>query len=90
MANFTFIRASSYRYTLRQFKAPFSFELIRNADNASAYFQGDDAYLWDRNILALDKIENSARGWCAGNSFTQSFDFLCSGYDDVLKQEKSA
>jgi hypothetical protein len=61
-----------------------NYELTRKSDGASAYFQDDDARLWDDNMEAIVGIE--VRGeWTAGNSLDKSFDFLCSGYDDILE-----
>ncbi len=59
----------------------YGFELIRSADAATAFFQGDDADLWERNMTALEAIKD----WRAGNSLDASFDFLCSGYDEILR-----
>lgn len=56
------------------------YQLIRKRDGKSAFFQGDDANLWSRN---MDQIE-SIKVWNAGNSLDKSFDCLCSGYDDIL------
>lgn len=56
------------------------YTLTRKHDGASAFFQGDDANFWDRNMKAdydeADYDEERAN---------QSFDCLCSGYDDVLE-----
>jgi hypothetical protein len=57
------------------------FTLTRKADNASAFFQDDDAALWARNMDALERIPF----WAPGNSFDRSFDVLCSGYDEILE-----
>jgi hypothetical protein len=54
--------------------------LQRHADGATAHFQDDDAVLWDDNMTAIENIKD----WRAGNSFDASFNFLCSGYDDIL------
>jgi hypothetical protein len=61
-----------------------NFLLHRRSDGAEAYFEGDDALLWRSNIDAIVKIDQ-ANGWGSNNSFDKSFDFLCGGYDDVLK-----
>lgn len=45
-----------------------------------AYFQGDDARLWEHNMDAIQGVKD----WRAGNTLDKSFDFLCSGYDDIL------
>lgn len=59
--------------------------LSRKSDGASAFFQGDDADLWERNMDALEAVKE----WPAGNSLDQSFNFLCSGYDHVLETVKT-
>ena len=56
------------------------FTLTRKSDGASQYFQGDDAQLWHHNMDAIEGIKT----WNAGNTLDKSFDFLCSGYDEVL------
>lgn len=56
------------------------YELIRKRDGKSAFFQGDDADLWLRHMNSIESIKT----WNAGNSLDKSFDFLCSGYDDIL------
>lgn len=61
----------------------YGFELVRLSDNASAFFQGDDANLWESNMAAIEGVQT----WNAGNALDGSFDFLCSGYDEVLKVE---
>lgn len=80
MFKFTCIRASSEVWTLKEYGKGSAYLLVHEPSGKSAWFQGDDADLWDANIRALDAI----KVWNAGNSFTQSFDFLCSGYVDVL------
>ncbi len=70
---------ASYRLT----HLSYGFELVRKSDARSAFFQGDDAKLWDDNMLAIEKLE-AENGWRAGNTIDKAFDFLCSGYDDVL------
>jgi hypothetical protein len=77
-----FIRHGTGRYILSEDRHGF-FHLHRIADGASAFFQGDDADLWDRNMRSLEGVKQ----WNAGNSLDRSFDFLCSGYDDLLKVE---
>ncbi len=54
------------------------YELTRKSDGKSAYFQGDDADLWTRNMQAICQVHSlyAARD--------ESFDVLCSGYDDIL------
>jgi hypothetical protein len=47
--------------------------LTRKADLVSAYFQGDDAVLWDRSMDAI-------KVWYAGNALDRAFDYLCSEY----------
>jgi hypothetical protein len=72
---------SSYSLHSDQFGG---YTLKRRADGASAYFQGDDARLWSRNIEAiLDVYEKG--GFKDEPGLDRSFDFLCSGYDDVLE-----
>lgn len=80
MSQFSFTRHETKRYSLIQHKIPFSFTLGRKVDGASAFFQGDDANLWDDNMSAIEGIKI----WRAGNTLGKSFDFLCSGYDEVL------
>lgn len=54
-----------------------NYTLKRRADSASAFFQGDDADLWSRNMEAL--LASPAL-----HNLDKSFNFLCSGYDDIL------
>lgn len=58
------------------------YRLSRLSDGASAFFQGDDADLWSRNMEAIERcfIDDEAK-------LINSFDFLCSGYDDILAAE---
>lgn len=65
-------------YTWQQVKGGCT--LTRNADNKSAFFQGDDADLWYRNLNAIEAIKRTPQM----QSLAQSFNFLCSGYDDIL------
>lgn len=67
-----------YRLTHETFGC---FLLTRKADGASAFFQDEDADLWDRNMSALETI----KAWAPGNSLDQSFNFLCDGYAEVLE-----
>ena len=55
------------------------YKLTRLCDGASAFFQGDDADLWSRNMEAIERClsDNEPR-------LVASFDCLCSGYDDIL------
>lgn len=71
------------RYSLH-FDRIGNYTLVRRADKASHYFQGDDARLWDRNMEAILDLDAS-KSWAPGHSLDTSFDFLCSGYDDILK-----
>lgn len=71
---------ASYRLDAHRFGC---YELVRLADGATAFFQGDDAALWERNMDAIEGIKE----WNVGNSLDQSFDFLCSGYDDILEAQ---
>jgi hypothetical protein len=75
------IRYETSKYRLEQDRFGFVL-LVRKADGATAFFQGDDADLWDRNMSSLESIKT----WNAGNSPDNSFDFLCSGYDDILEK----
>jgi len=77
-----FLEHETARYSLKSDRHDF-FLLHRRSDGAECYFQGDDANLWRNNIDALVSIELKS-GWNAGNSLSAAFDFLCSGYDDVL------
>lgn len=79
-----FLEHETSRYSLH-FDRIGNFVLKRRSDGAEAFFQGDDAQLWLRNIDALAAID--AAGWGPNNSFDKSFDTLCSGYDDVLGKE---
>jgi hypothetical protein len=74
----TFIRHETAAYKLMQL--PYGFVLTRKTDGASAFFQGDDAALWHSNMDAIEGIKT----WNAGNTLDKSFDFLCSGYDEVV------
>lgn len=58
------------------------YKLTRLSDGASAFFQGDDADLWSRNMEAIERcfIDDEAK-------LINSFDCLCSGYDDILAAE---
>lgn len=80
----THTRHETARYRL--VSTGYGFELVRIADNASAFFQGEDATLWESNIAALEKIE-AKNGWAPGNTFDATFDHLCSGYDEILTGE---
>jgi hypothetical protein len=71
---------SAYRLATDRFGF---YYLTRLSDNASVFFQGDDADLWERNMDAIEGVKT----WNAGNTLDKSFDFLCSGYDDILKAE---
>lgn len=76
----------------RLVRHPYScFELVRLADNATSFFQGDDAGLWFRNMLKLESIyldgKEGLEAAAGEAAFDQSFDCLCSGYDDVLRAE---
>ena len=58
------------------------YTLTRLSDGASAFFQGDDADLWSRNMEAIER--------CLGDDeakLASTFDCLCSGYDDILSVE---
>ena len=74
---FTRYETSAYRLTTDRHGF---YELIRKADGKSAFFHGDDADLWSRNMDSIESIKT----WNANNSLDRSFDFLCSGYDDIL------
>ena len=54
--------------------------LVRKADGASAFFQDDDAALWERNLSALQSIKS----WSENDSLDKSFDLICEGYDEIL------
>lgn len=78
MAN-GFVRQETATYRLWQL--PYGFELMRKSDARRAFFQGDDADLWEANMISIEGIKQ----WNAGNTLDKSFDCLCSGYDDVLQ-----
>lgn len=65
------------------------YTLTRLSDGFDAFFQGDDASLWERNMASLLAIE-SRGGWRSTGSLDRSFDFLCSGYDEILQPPKAA
>lgn len=70
---------STFAYTLRSDRFG-NYTLTRNdLFQSRAYFQGDDARLWEQNMDAL----YHARDY--GDEFDKVFDFLCSGYDDILE-----
>ena len=74
------IRHETGSYRLETERNALFFTLTRKSDGASAFFQGDDAGLWLRNMDAIEGVKT----WNAGNTLDKSFDFLCSGYDDIL------
>lgn len=76
-----FVHMETERYRLSTDYMGF-YELVRLADNASAYFQGEDADLWRRNMSALEATYGDDEA-----GLTRSFDFLCEGYDEILEQE---
>jgi len=55
------------------------YKLTRSEDGAEAYFQGDDAILWDRNMTAIETCHEDSEP-----ALNRSFNCLCEGYDDVL------
>lgn len=76
---YQYTRQETDAYKLERDRFGF-YTLTRKHDGASAFFQGDDANLWDRN---MDAIEH-----CHANDesrLNSTFDCLCSGYDDVLE-----
>lgn len=79
-----FKRMETFRYTLNQDRMGF-FELIRHADGASAYFQGDDADLWRRNMNTLEYTNAND-----DKRLRHAFNFLCEGYDGVLRHHSFA
>lgn len=72
------IRQITQFYALEEDRFGF-FELTRLSDGARAFFQGDDAALWLRNMETIERL-------FAGDEdrLNESFDCLCSGYDEVL------
>lgn len=84
MGRIFMVRFKTERYALSQDRFG-HFRLTRKTDNASAYFMGDDADLWERNMTAIEGIKD----WPESNPPERSFDFLCSGYDEILQQEES-
>lgn len=79
-----FTHTETDRYRL-SFDAMGFVELFRKADGASAYFQGDDAALWWRNLDAMEKTHADDEP-----ALIRSFDFLCEGYDEVLAASPTA
>lgn len=77
----SWIRQETDAYRLTSDRFGF-YVLTRKSDGASAFFQGDDALLWDRNMDAIEhtNIDDEAR-------LNSTFDCLCSGYDDILSVE---
>ena len=55
------------------------YKLTRLSDGASAFFQGDDAQLWSRNMDAIERCHADDEP-----RLVETFDCLCSGYDDIL------
>lgn len=75
------IRHETSSYKLEEDRFGF-FTLTRKVDGWSAFFQGDDASLWERNMSAIEGIKDWAHpAW----TLDTSFDFLCSGYDQILE-----
>lgn len=75
----SFTRHETEAYKLTQL--PYGFELMRKSDARRSFFQGDDADTWRRNMDSIEGIKQ----WNAGNTLDKSFDFLCSGYDEILQ-----
>lgn len=73
-----FTRQKTAAYHLESDRFGF-YVLTRLSDGASAFFQGDDADLWRRNMDAIERThaDDVAR-------LNATFDCLCSGYDDIL------
>jgi hypothetical protein len=74
------IRCETDAYRLESERNGLWYTLTRKIDGTSAFFQDDDADLWQRNMDSLESITD----WKTTNTFEQSFNFLCSGYDDVM------
>ena len=74
-----FIRHETAAYRLTSLG--YGYELVRKSDARRAFFQGDDAQLWSDNMDSIEGIKQ----WNAGNTLDKSFDFLCSGYDEILR-----
>ena len=79
IAQFTRQETAAYRLEVDRFGF---YSLTRKSDGASAFFQGDDADLWSRNMEAIERClsDNEPR-------LVETFDCLCSGYDDILAVE---
>jgi hypothetical protein len=75
------IRHETDSYRLETERNGLFVTLTRKSDGKSAFFQGDDADLWLRNMDAIESIKK----WNAGNTLDKAFDFLCDGYDDILE-----
>lgn len=73
-----YLHTETDRYRLSSDRMSF-FELRRLSDDASAYFQGDDAALWRRN---MDWLESTHEG--SPETFERAFHGLCESYDLVL------
>jgi hypothetical protein len=58
------------------------YSLTRWADGKSAYFQGDDAVIWRRELAGLLRRCGDDAG-----RFSRACDLVCSDYDDVLSRE---
>ena len=58
------------------------YTLTRKRDGATAFFQGDEASLWSRNMALIKAIDF---GDGSVNSLDGSFNSLCSGYDDMAR-----
>jgi hypothetical protein len=75
------IRMETRRYSLWEDRIG-HFKLVRLSDGAEAYFQGEDADLWRRNMDAIEAThaDNEA-------TLNRSFNTLCEGYDEILEED---
>ena len=76
MKTYTMMETESYILNKHEFA---SCELIRKADGASTFFQGDDFDLWSDNMSAIERCYKDDETGLIG-----SFNFMCSGYDEIL------
>ncbi len=76
-----FVRHETDKYKLVQL--PYGFELMRKSDARRAFFQGDDANIWEENMEAIENIKEWSAAYPRG--LDSGFDSLCSGYDDILR-----
>lgn len=84
MTYMTYVRQETAAYRLESDRFGF-FILTRKSDGKSAFFQGDDADLWSRNMAAIEHCFGYDKADYDEELANQIFDCLCSGYDDILE-----